>query len=174
MSGELIVQTLKGPTSGANANKVLVPGGHTLDAGQGTLIPSEGGVVQVATTGTTTAVYWTSSTWTDPWRPTFTPKYSDSTLHFSVSLNVLNEASNTTDLWIGWRGLNGMYCYGFGKASLSGWNQNNNAITYSAPAGITTQGELWIQLRGNGSTSYLNYNSGNGSARSTVTMWEVR
>ena len=32
MSGELIVQTLKGPTSGANANKVIVPSGHTLAA----------------------------------------------------------------------------------------------------------------------------------------------
>ena len=32
MASELIVQTLKGPTSGSNANKVIVPSGQTLDA----------------------------------------------------------------------------------------------------------------------------------------------
>lgn len=31
MASELIVQTLKGPTSGANANKILIPSGQTLD-----------------------------------------------------------------------------------------------------------------------------------------------
>ena len=32
MASELTVQTLKGPTSGANANKIIVPSGHTLAA----------------------------------------------------------------------------------------------------------------------------------------------
>lgn len=32
MASELIVQTLKGPTSGANANKILIPSGQTLNA----------------------------------------------------------------------------------------------------------------------------------------------
>jgi len=31
MASEIIVQTLKGPTSGANANKVIIPSGQTLD-----------------------------------------------------------------------------------------------------------------------------------------------
>ena len=31
MASELIVQTLKGPTSGANANKVIIPAGQTLE-----------------------------------------------------------------------------------------------------------------------------------------------
>jgi len=37
MASELTVQTLRGPTSGANANKVLIPSGHTLDASGGTI-----------------------------------------------------------------------------------------------------------------------------------------
>lgn len=32
MASELTVQTIKGPTSGANANKIIVPSGHTLAA----------------------------------------------------------------------------------------------------------------------------------------------
>ena len=37
MASELIVQTIKGPTSGANANKVIIPSGQTLDASAGTV-----------------------------------------------------------------------------------------------------------------------------------------
>lgn len=32
MASELIVQTIQGPSSGANANKVIIPSGHTLAA----------------------------------------------------------------------------------------------------------------------------------------------
>lgn len=32
MASEITVQTIKGPTSGANANKVIIPSGQTLDA----------------------------------------------------------------------------------------------------------------------------------------------
>ena len=49
MASELIVQTLKGPTSGANANKVIVPSGHTLDASGGSILPSADQIIQVKT-----------------------------------------------------------------------------------------------------------------------------
>ena len=45
MASELTVQTLRGPTSGANANKVLIPSGQTLDASNGFIAPA-GHVVQ--------------------------------------------------------------------------------------------------------------------------------
>ena len=38
MASELIVQTLKGLTSGANANKVIIPAGQTLDASAGSVV----------------------------------------------------------------------------------------------------------------------------------------
>lgn len=44
--GTLTVQTLQAPTSGANANKVLIPSGQTLDVSAGTLTPSAGHVIQ--------------------------------------------------------------------------------------------------------------------------------
>ena len=139
------------------------------------LKPLSGSVVQTVTVSSTATSYWGTSGWITPWQPIFTPKYSDSRLHFAVSINVLNEQSNTTDLWLGWNGVNGRYYYGFAKAgNLSGWSQNNNSVTYDAPAGSTAAQSLWVQLRGNGSnTSYWNYNYGNGPARSSVTMWEI-
>jgi len=42
MASELYVETLKGLTSGANANKVIIPAGQTLDASAGGVtLPSE-------------------------------------------------------------------------------------------------------------------------------------
>mgnify|MGYP001202909350 CR=1 FL=1 len=38
----LTVQTLQAPTSGANANKVIIPSGHTLDASSGSVNASGG------------------------------------------------------------------------------------------------------------------------------------
>jgi len=52
MSGTLTVQNLQGPTTGANANKVIVPSGHTLDASQG-FTPPAGHVVNVTRWTTT-------------------------------------------------------------------------------------------------------------------------
>jgi len=39
MASELIVQTLKGPTSGANANKVIIPSGQTLECSSAVVAP---------------------------------------------------------------------------------------------------------------------------------------
>jgi hypothetical protein len=67
MVGTLTVQNLQGPTSGANANKVIVPSGQTLDASGGTLVPSAGAVVQTVkwnpVVSTTTSV--ANTVWVD-------------------------------------------------------------------------------------------------------------
>ena len=57
MAGTLTVQNLQGPSSGANANKIIVPSGQTLDASSATLIPSVDQILQSKTTyfGDTTA-----------------------------------------------------------------------------------------------------------------------
>jgi len=66
MASELIVQTIQGPSSGANANKVLIPSGHTLDASGGTLVPSAGAVIQVVQEASTTHLETSSSgSWID-------------------------------------------------------------------------------------------------------------
>ena len=79
MASELIVQTIQGPSSGANANKVIIPSGHTLDASGGTLVPSAGQIVQVAnrldtsSSGTTSTSYVNSGVYV-----TITPKFANS------------------------------------------------------------------------------------------------
>lgn len=92
MASEIIVQTIKGPTSGSNANKVIIPSGQTLDASEG-FIPPAGSVVQMVhhkffdvTTSTTT------DTWVDCAGSTvsITPQYSNSKLVFTMTTHQQN------------------------------------------------------------------------------------
>jgi len=86
MASELTVQTIKGPTSGGNANKILVPSGQTLDASAGTLVPSAGAVVQAVEGKTISySVHATTSFTNSNLAVTFTPKYTNSKLLITVS-----------------------------------------------------------------------------------------
>lgn len=88
MASELTVQTLRGPTSGANANKILIPSGHTLDAREG-FIPPAGGILQVlsATSSdrfTTTSTSYVAITGLSV---TITPSSTSSKVFVSFNLN---------------------------------------------------------------------------------------
>ena len=98
MASEIEVQTLKGPSGGANANKVLIPSGHTLDASEG-FIPPAGHVVQSVLWKMTPVEKSTAGTWAVHLFPTilntyvvetynFTKKYSNSKVHATVSGHV--------------------------------------------------------------------------------------
>ena len=93
MASELTVQTIKGPTSGANANKVIIPSGHTLDASGGTLVPSAGQVVQVVKmTPTNSALSTTSSTFTRTnLALSITPKFANSLIKIELTACFLNQ-----------------------------------------------------------------------------------
>lgn len=56
MGSTLTVQNIQGPTSGANANKIIIPSGHTLDASAGgvTLPAGVGGKLLKITTAIST------------------------------------------------------------------------------------------------------------------------
>lgn len=99
MAGTLTVQNIEGPSSGANANKVIIPSGQTLDASSGTLVPSAGQVVQVVTK-TDTGSYGTTST-TRVASGLFiniTPKFSNSKIEVVLtSTAYLNSAASSGD-----------------------------------------------------------------------------
>ena len=48
MASEIIVNTIKAPTTGANANKVIIPSGVTLDASGGNFSPPSGHIIQTS------------------------------------------------------------------------------------------------------------------------------
>ena len=94
MAGTLTVQNLQGPTSGANANKVIIPSGQTLDASEG-FIPPTGSVVQTvrmtptSTTQTTTSTSYVKSNLA----LSITPKYANSLIKIEMSCVLLNNSS---------------------------------------------------------------------------------
>ncbi len=87
MASEITVQTLKGPTSGANANKVIIPSGQTLDASNGFVAPS-GHVIQVKEAATGTS-FITSSTTISATNLSqlITPKFQTSKFFIAVQWN---------------------------------------------------------------------------------------
>jgi hypothetical protein len=83
MVGTLTVQNLQGPTSGANANKVIIPSGQTLDASNGFVAPA-GSVLQVVTNEAGISSF-NSTSWTTVVSTSITPKSSTSKIYVSVS-----------------------------------------------------------------------------------------
>jgi hypothetical protein len=81
MASELIVQTLKGPTTGANANKVIIPSGQTLDASAADLIPASGQIIQIVRTELSTQGNTSStSSYVAFGDASITPKYASSSI----------------------------------------------------------------------------------------------
>ena len=96
----LIVENLKGPTAGANANKITIPSGQTLDASGGTLVPSAGQVVQVQRSYTTASVSLTNSSYTDVGSASITPSSASNKIKVTVCgvyyANHTNSNTNNT------------------------------------------------------------------------------
>ena len=87
MAGTLTVQNLQGPSSGANANKIIVPAGQELAAA--------GHVVQVShSTSSTQIIYGTGSTsWITAATGNFTPKFASSRVYVDVTLQYGNRTT---------------------------------------------------------------------------------
>jgi len=87
--GTLTVQTLQAPTSGANANKVIIPSGQTLQLTDNLRYEDMpvGSVLQVATTMWNSETQSTSQSFTDVADSSisFTPKLATSKLVISAS-----------------------------------------------------------------------------------------
>lgn len=159
--GQMTIQ----PEDGTSSEVVTIPSGGI----------SGGKVLNVEHYTNNINYYSASSSWYAHWTETYTPISSTSTIHVILSLNILAEGNNTHDIALDWRGADNQTHLGFNKASsISGWTQFNASVTYSAPSGSTSAGDLRVLFRGNGSnTSYINYNYGNGNATSTLTIMEV-
>ena len=91
MAGTLTVQNLQGPSSGANANTVLIPSGQTLYA--------PGHVLQVQT-GIIDRLDMSTTTFTDIGSLTITPSSTSSKIYITVTNHVYLATAGS----LGWRG----------------------------------------------------------------------
>ena len=112
MVGTLTVQTIQGPTSGANANKVIIPSGHTLDASGATITPSAGQIVQTVQTRENGLSSGNPvGAWVEMdsrYRVSITPKFSNSIirLEYHIPMNP-SGASNILMAIAPWRSTDG-------------------------------------------------------------------
>lgn len=97
MAGTLTVQNIQGPASGANANKIIIPSGQTLDASAG-FVPPAGSVVQVVSTEKSNVASTSSqpnSGWVDSGLSvTITPASTSSKIVVSASVMLGTDANS--------------------------------------------------------------------------------
>ncbi len=92
MAGTLTVQNLQGPSSGANANKVIIPSGQTLDASNGFVAPAGSVVQTIRMTPTSTAFSTASTSYLKTnLALSITPKYANSLIKIEMSCTLLNQ-----------------------------------------------------------------------------------
>ena len=125
MASELTVQTIKGPTSGGNANKIIIPSGQTLDASAGVLTPSAGQVVQqVEFFNNVTFTTQSTSYVTTPCTVSITPKFVNSKMNIYICGGVYT--THTTEYRGGLR-KNGSVMSGFSSDDLPLYHANANS-----------------------------------------------
>ena len=130
MAGTLTVQNLQGPSSGVNANKIIVPSGQTLDASGGTFTPSAGQVVQTVTnTSTGNTNITVDGTWValNETSISITPKMAGSKFLYTVSIGVEFDATTFS-------GSNGLKPY----YSIAGGSYTAHTQLVYAPNGDNT------------------------------------
>lgn len=84
------VENLTGITSGANANKVIVPAGQTL-------VPSSGQIVHTERVLTTADITVSGTTYTDVWTINYTPKLTTSNVIFQYNALIRNHRDGSHD-----------------------------------------------------------------------------
>ena len=182
----LQVENLIGPTSGSNANKIIIPSGQTLDASNG-FIPPAGSIVQVVKTGGTNPAYTSTNSTSfvaTNLQLNITPKYSNSLLKIEAShsywwstsgLSTLTYATftfyrdNTTNIGSAHGGaavLEG------GLSANNYLNRQTNYIEYDSPNTTNTvnykvYAKQWTQV-----TSDLRVID-NTNGRNTITITEI-
>lgn len=161
MAGTLIVQNIQGPTSGANANKIIVPSGQTLDVSGGTLVPSAGQVVQVvsatkneATDGQTTSTSYLNT----GLQATITPTSANSKIQIIAHFNGLSGSGTWMVSTLFRDSTNLAGTENFGISQTTSWTtttltfldspSSTSALTYSLHVKSGTTGNIYYHWSG--------------------------
>ena len=155
MASELYVETLKGLTSGANANKVIIPSGQTLDIDAWS--PPAGTVLQVVQSTFGSEVDVSSSTYVDSGLSgTITPTSTSSKILILVTMASsgpyetagaqsigkyrLYDSTSSTEVY---ESTDRMYDYG----NSGGFSMKNQVITTLYSPSTTSATTIKLQMR---------------------------
>jgi hypothetical protein len=191
----LQVENLIGPTSGSNANKVIIPSGQTLDIDAWT--PPSGTVLQVvninsASTATTTSTSWTN-TGVSSLNTTITPTSTSSKIYMVVHLQLEMSSSSIgsiifardpagTPVYFANSGVssgltpgtdsNGIskFFLSQGYSGINGQTTSHAGIDTPNTTSSVTYGILWGI---NGGTGYFNRGGAGYNGNSSLTLMEI-
>ena len=176
--GTLTVQNLQGPTSGANANKVIIPSGQTLDASNGLTTPS-GHIIQ-SLTQEVTAISTTTSTSlvATAFTLTITPKFTSSKIKCTLGLSGVhaNTVQSAVELSLYKDGSHLKYLHSLIGYSSGATQDNMDATIMATDSPSTTSAVTyaiyWRRGYGSGTVYYNNYINAN-RTRSWFTVEEI-
>ena len=182
----LQVENLIGPTSGSNANKVIIQSGQTLDASNGFVAPA-GSVIQTIYSQYST--YGSSSStafFAMPLSATITPKFSNSKILVTVSLNGMYITGNgrvvTQELYkrIGGGSASSVHRFNSTAGYVApsdepSYGTYTNSYNYIETAGSTSNllYQIYLQQNSSGTVFWNNYNVLNGDTKSTMLLQEI-
>ena len=176
----LHVENLKGPTSGANANKIIVPSGQTIDASAGTLLPSAGQIVQTLTQEVTAIATTTSTSFVaSAFTLTITPKSTSSIIRSTLGLSGVhaNTLQSSVELSLYKGGSHVKYLHGLIGYATDHVVHNMDATIVAVDSPSTTSAVTyaiyWRVGYGSGTVYYKNYASGANRTRSWFTLEEI-
>lgn len=172
--GTLTVQTLQAPTSGANANTILVPSGQTVKSA-GTIIQTVRSEYRTYTTLASSSFTATGLT------GTITPKFSNSKILITLLINGLFKTNNAQYIALS------LYKASSSIAVLDtsvGYNTAGDEINYgihsncyqhedSPSTTSATTYTLYWRSSDAGTIGINNYNVSNGDSLSTITLQEI-
>ena len=183
MAGILTVQTIQGPTSGANANKVIIPAGQTLDASAGVLTPSAGAVIQTVDMTYDTQLAFSNTSYADTsgFSLSITPTSASSKILIICTVMVAKDDGNTLLLRLNRNGTaigenpntsNGTSFLHFWHGG-AGSGQRTRQF-YDSPATTSTV-TYQVQNRVDGGNGYINRHTGNTvyGGQSGITLMEI-
>lgn len=176
MAGTLTVQNLQGPSSGANANKILIPSGQTLDVSGGTLTPSAGQVVQCvqyynpncsAEASSSTSLVGSSI------RKTITPNYGNSLIIFQCAISMVDTAAANwlkAQMFLNDSAISGTGQYNLGYQALNHARYTPWSMQGQYTCTDTTSLEFRVYYQGDG--------AGDGrithvNSSASLTLWEI-
>ena len=176
--GTLTVQNLQGPTSGANANKVIIPSGQTLDASNGLTTPS-GHIIQSLTQEVTAISTTTSSSLVaTAFTLTITPKFTSSKIKCTLGLSGVhaNTVQSAVELSLYKDGSHLKYLHSLIGYSSGATQDNMDATIMATDSPSTTSAVTyaiyWRLGHGSGTVYYNNYVAAN-RTRSWFTVEEI-
>jgi len=187
MASELTVQTIKGPTSGGNANKILVPSGHTLDASAATLVPSTGQVLQYKSgTSTTYSSHSSTSLTASNLKIDIAPKSASSYFVFQVNFNlwwtISGAAENYTKVTLYKDGTTNIFAglgYNMG-AMIGNFDERSNydrmwsfsgTYTHGGSVGVSQEYKMWVGMYTSSNTDVTRVNGSTGN--NIIHAWEI-